>query len=246
MHLDQEQLQRLLHRELTPSLDARAREHLTGCADCRDRVAAAERDEAAVHALLRLVDHAPPRVEAGTLAARAHSWGSGWGRWAAGILLLLGLAGVAYAAPGSPLRGWVRAAVERVMSRREQAPTALPPQNPDAALAGIAVTPGRQLLILFTAHGAGARARVSLTDSAEVVVRAPVGAATFYSDADRLVIDNKSVPTTFEIQIPRAAPRVEIRVGPDRIFLKDGPRIVIQGSAEAEGPYVLSLAPPGS
>ncbi len=249
MHLDEEQVQRFLHGELTPPVETAVGEHLAACPDCRGRLAEAEREENQVYALLRHVDHPPPRVDARAVIARARAPDLGWGRWAAGILLALGFAGAAYAAPGSPLPAWVEAVVEWMGGRPDRSPVApAPPQTPllDPGVAGIAVAPGRELVILFTSPQAEGSAHVSLTDGAEVVVRAPINAATFTSDVDRLVIDNQGSAATFEIQIPRGAPRVEIRVGGDRIFLKEGPRVATAKSADTRGPYLLRLAPSGS
>jgi len=109
-------------------------------------------------------------------------------------------------------------------------------QAPDPGVAGIAVAPGRALVILFTSPQVEGQAQVSLTDGTEVVVRAPSGTATFTADVDRLVIDNPGSRATFEIQIPRAAPWVEIRVQGVPIFLKEGSRVT--------GSYLLPLTPP--
>jgi hypothetical protein len=83
---------------------------------------------------------------------------------------------------------------------------------------------------------------VWLTDSAQVVVRAPGGAATFSSDADRLVIDNRGGTGTFEIQIPRTAPRVEILVDQIRRFLKEADRITANELPGAQGLYAIPLS----
>lgn len=248
MHLDEEQVQRLLHGELKPPAETSVREHLAGCDDCYRRIAEMEREEEEVYALLRHVDHPPPRIDAHAVAAKARSrdfawgWGSGWGRRAAGLLLMLGFAGVAYALPGSPLREWVQAIVQRMEPR--PAPSSLvsvPAQASDAGVAGIAVAPGRALVILFTSRQAAGHARVSLIDGPEVTVRAPIGAATFTSDVDRLVIDNPSSSATFDIQIPRTAPRVEIQVAGNRIFLKEGSHVSPLKSGETGGSYLLPL-----
>jgi len=217
MHLDQEQTQRLVHGELSPSTERAAREHLALCNECRAHVAETERQEDEVQALLRSVDHPAPRIDVRAIVARARARHFGWMRWAAGILLALGLAGAAYAAPGSPLRTWAKAVAAWLGGG--------PKQAPEASVAGIAVAPRRELVIQFTAHQTVGAAQVSLTDGAEVVVRAPLGAAMFTADADRLVIDNTGSQASFEIEIPRTAPRVEIRVGQDRTFLKEGTRV---------------------
>ena len=205
-----------------------------------------DRDEDEIYALLRQLDHPPPRVTAEMIAARARRGGGDGRRWAAGILLASTLAGAAYAAPGSPVRGWITAAVERVAGRAETRPAPLaapaeqqPVSQPGAS--GIAVAPGRQLLILFASPQAAGQARVELTDAAEVVVRASSGGASFTSGIDRLVIDNQGSSGDFEIQIPRAARRVEIRVAGERIFLKSGPRITLGDSMPSPGSYPLPL-----
>jgi hypothetical protein len=249
MHLDLEQVQRHLHGELSPPAEASVREHLAGCADCRGRVVDAEREEDEVFALLRGLDHSPPRVSAHELAARANARRFNPNRWAAGLLVALGLAGAVYAAPGSPLKAWAKAAAGWIEARLAPAPVApvpeVPPPAEDRGASGIAVAPGLKLVILFTSHQAEGQAQVSLTDGDQVVVRGPIGAATFTSDADRLVVNNHGSPATFEIQIPRAAPQIEIRVEGDRIFLKEGSRITTPKSVEGPGPYLLPLTPPG-
>lgn len=246
MHPDEEQIERLRNGELSPAAEKSAREHLAACEDCRRRATEAEREEAEVHSLLRHVDQPAPRVDADAVAARARSHGFELSR-AAAVLLAVGIAGAAYAVPGSPLRAWVKAVVERVGKPPDRAyVTQTTAQAPDPHVAGIAVAPGQQLLILFTSPQTEGQARVSLTDGAEVVVRAPIGAATFTSDVDRLVIDNRGSSATFEIQIPRAAPRLEIRVDEGRIFLKEGPRVTTGKSTGEQGPYLLPLTPSGS
>jgi hypothetical protein len=195
-----------------------------------------------VDSLLRTLDHDPPRVNAEAVAARARAPQFAWKKWAAGIGLTFGLASTAYAVPGSPLPGWIGTIIEQLgggPGRSTQAPA--PAQSGEPALAGIALVPGRELVILFTSSQPQAQARVSLTDGAEVVVRASSGAATFTSEVDRLIIDNMASAATFEIRIPRVAPRVEIRVGDHRIFLKDGPHITTEQPPEAQGFYLLPL-----
>lgn len=248
MHLDEEKVQRILHRELVPSDEAPLREHLSGCAECRSRVAGAARAEQEVFALLRQLDHAAPRVDARAVAARAtetaSSRDSRWVRRAAIVVLLLGAAGVAYAAPGSPLPAWIDTAV-RWIEGGERAPQMPGGGLRDRDAGGIAVDPGRNLVILFTSAQPQGEARVSLTDGNEVVVRALSGAAAFTSDMGRLVIDNRRSAASYEIQIPRAAAHVEIRVGTDRVFLKAGPRTTAPGAQRASGAFILSLAGSG-
>jgi hypothetical protein len=240
MHLDEEQLQRLLHGEPSAREDAGA--HLAECNECRERLVAAQRDEGEIFALLRRVDHAVPAVDPETVAARARGMGAVWGRRAAGILLFLGVAGTAYALPGSPVRDWVRSVVAWIGDSDQPPPAPAQVQAPDQGAAGIAAIPGRQFVIAFESSEPGGQAQVSLTEGEEVTVRAPIGAASFTSAADRLVIANSGSGATFRIEIPRAAPRVEIRVAGSRIFLKDGSRIQSKGSVEAGGKLLIPLS----
>jgi hypothetical protein len=243
MHLDAEQVQRLLHRERATAAPE-AREHLAACGECRSALDAARRDEDAVHALLRHLDHPAPAITAEALAARARRPALAWGRRAAVVALGLGVAGAAYAAPGSPVPAWLRAAAEWVTGRSEsprQSPAAVQREQP--APAGIAVAPGEVLVIEF-ARPSGGRALVTLTDGVEVEVRASTGAAAFTADGDRLVVDNAGA-ADFEILVPREAPRIEIRVAGRRVFFKHGPRVTTEAVADQQGRFALSLAPAG-
>ena len=228
---------------LLPGAGRGAREHLAECNQCRQRLVDAQRDEGEIFALLRQVDHAVPAVKAETVVARARGVGAVWGRWAAGILLFLGVAGAAYALPGSPLRDWVRSVVASFGAPDQPPPAPARVQAPDEGIAGIAAIPGRQFVIAFESSEPGGFARVSLTEGEEVTIRAPIGAASFTSAADRLVITNSGSGATFEIEIPRKAPRVEIRVAGHRIFLKDGSRVLTESLAENGNRYLLPLSP---
>jgi hypothetical protein len=78
---------------------------------------------------------------------------------------------------------------------------------------------------------------VSLTDSTEVVIRTTGSAPGFSSELDRLVIDNAGSTSDFEIEIPRSAPRVEVRVGAERVFLIEGGRVTTEAAAGDDGRY---------
>ncbi|HEY8195659.1 MAG TPA: zf-HC2 domain-containing protein [Gemmatimonadales bacterium] len=241
MHLDEERLQRLLHDELSAAARRDAHEHLAQCDACRERLVVAGRDEGEIFALLRRVDHPLPPVQAEGLVARARGFGLVWGRWAAGILLVLGVAGAAYAVPGSPVRQWIRAAAAWIAPEDRASPTPRQAEAPTARAAGIAAVPGRTYAIAFQSAQPGGQVRVSLTEGREVTVRAPAGAARFTSAEDRLLIDNQGPGATFDIEIPRTAPWVEIRLVGKRIFLKQGERVAAAQSADEKGKYVIGL-----
>lgn len=243
MHLDEEQLQRLLHGQL-PSRAARsARDHLAECGDCRERFVAAERADKRVLALLRQVDHAVPAIDPEALVARLRWTTPAWGRWAAAILLFLGVVGAAYALPGSPLRHWVRTAVAWIGGGETPPGQPAAADAPAGSVAGIAALPGKRFVIEFQSAEQGGKAKVSLSDRKEVTVRAPAGAASFTSRAGRLIVVNAGLGAQYEIGIPRTAPRVEIRVAGATVFVKDGSRVTSDRSATIAGGYLVSLSP---
>lgn len=232
MHLDDEQVQRVLHGELA---DAAARAHVATCPVCAARIEAARREEAVVFGLLRRLDHAAPGVAAATVAARAQGRARQRLRWAAGVLLGLTLAGAAYAAPGSPLP----AVVGRIAAwlRRE------PPPPVDSG-AGIVVVPGARFTIVFASEHAAGTVTVSLIDGSSIIARRLNGTASFTSDVDRLTIAaGQGDSAAYEIELPRSAPWVEIRAGGRPLLLKDGERIETTPGAGAGGRYALPLGP---
>jgi hypothetical protein len=206
-----------------------------------------------VQALLRSLDHPVPPVTAESVVIRAGGAAASGRRvtplvrWAAVIALAAGAAGVAYALPGSPMPRWVAALAARLAPRSEaRAPEVARPATPARTSAGIAVEPGRELVIVFSPVAPGALARVTLSDGAEVVVRSRAGAATFTSDAGRLLVAGTGAPDTVAIEIPRDARRVEVRAGGARLFLKDGARIDSRAVRLANGMYEIRLARPPS
>lgn len=237
MHLDDERVQRLLHGELGSPGEARAREHLAECPECREWVTQAEQEEAWVLDRLRRLDHAPPRVRV-EIVSPVRRRAPAWGRLAAGIMLAAAVAGVAYAAPGSPLAGVLHRVVEWVGGPAAATAPASAIERPQA---GVAVPPGERLTIVFATEQSDGIAIVSLSDGAEVEVRALGGTTTFSSDVDRLSIRHRGPSPRFEIAIPRAAPSVEIRAGDRRVFLKKGSSVLTESERDGEGRYPVPL-----
>lgn len=253
MHLDEEGVQRLIDGELAPDPERVARAHLAACAECREAVARAEREAAEVRTLLGQLDEpvpAPAPILSFPAMPTPRPTRPELGRsprplqLAAGLLLLLGLAGAAAALPGSPVRSWMAALRERLSGGNPSSPTALPVSvpAPDTAASGIAVPADEPLLIVFARAQAAGAARITLTDGIRVVVRAPQGAASFSSGAGRLTIDNRAAAAGYEIEIPRSAPRVEVRVGDRQLFLKEGAEPPMTTAAGADGIYRLLLS----
>lgn len=245
MHLDDEQIQRLLHDELDAAARAAPQRHLAECAECRGRLAEAEREEQWVFDRIGRLDApaplAPGDVEWVTRRAGART-SAAWMQRAAGFAVTVALIGLAYAAPGSPLPGWVDRVtgwIARPATHASQAPEL----EPESAPAGIAVAPGTRFTIRFVEPQTAGAVAVSLTDGPNVTVRAHGGAARFATDLGRLTIGNGGSLADYEIELPRSAPWVEIAVGERRLLLKDGARIVPDMPIDPQGRRFLRLAP---
>jgi Putative zinc-finger len=237
MHLDEERIQRVLHGELTPEDAGSARDHLLSCSECRARMTAAESEEGWILDRLRSLDHPQPSVNVAAVMSGRRDGGVRWSRWAAGIVVMLGVAGAAYALPGSPLRRLV----DHITAALSE-PRAVTPRAPASEeRRGIAVAPGDRLAIAFSAEQPNGIVSVSLTDGSEVVLRAVGGAASFTSDVDRLSVDNRGSSARFEVEIPRRAAHVEIHVGGRRVFAKDGMRVTGDARQLSDDRYLVSL-----
>ena len=240
MHLDDERVQRLLHGELG-SVDTDTRLHLAECDACRDLIEQARVDEAGIFALLARVDHALPAVDPRVVFDRRASAAGQWGRRAAAILVGAAIAGVAYAAPGSPVPGLL----ERLVRSGDGVQGGPPPSEAEhrpPGGGGIAVEPTGGLVVDLAAAGEGAVATVALSDGDEVVVRAVEGTATFSSDPGRLSVLG-SAEALIEILIPRSAASVEVRIGAVPVFRKLADGAVTALPADSAGHYRIPLGP---
>jgi anti-sigma factor RsiW len=244
MHLDLERLHRWIDGELPPDERGVVHAHLAGCTACSARAEQARDEWSQVLRRLQAIDHPVPERS----ATRLELWHrpTPWLRRAAGIVVVTALAGAAYAAPGSPVRRWLDAVVFRSpppAGSESSAPgAAQAPQAGGAAAAGIAVEPGESLVIQFAYGQSAGVLRVRLTSDPRVTVRAPNGAATYASAVDRLMIVNAEATADFDIDVPNAAPHVEIRVAHRTVLVKHGSRIITDAAAIAGGGYAISLA----
>jgi hypothetical protein len=242
MHLDDEQVQRTLHGELTAA-HAGVREHLDRCDECRARVAHEAREERRLFEVLGAIDRPAPAVTIARVVARAGQRRR-WRTRVAAIVLGLAVTGVAYAAPGSPLPDLVKRLLGPSGGASRPGPSSSRPTA--EPVAGIAVVPGSRFTIELTSLERDAVATVSLTDGPEVVVRAFGGKPSFVSDVDRLEIRDGNDVRAIEIEIPRRAPSLEILWGNRQLLRKRGATVVAEGTRDAAGRYVMRPTAGGS
>ena len=198
----------------------------------------AQREERWLAERLAALDHAVPPVTVASIRARAMRPVRSWPRIAAGIALALGAAGVAYAAPGSPLPQVVSRLVHLVAGGREAAPPAR--TRDEVAPSGISVPPGERLTVSVNARS-GDTAIVSLSLGSEVMVRVTGGGASFTAEAHRLLVEREGAPARIEVLVPRTALWVTLAVGDSTLWLKRGTRIQSPAEPDARGHYRLPL-----
>jgi hypothetical protein len=207
-----------------------------------------------IHELLASLDHPVPSISATAIAALADTRARAEAgrrrmalRWAAAVLLTVGAAGVAVAAPGSPILRWVTALVEHMSGRGDRPATTPAAQGGEQLreMAGIAVAPGDSFTISFAAVPAGGVALVSFGEREEILVQARPGAARFTTEPDRLRIEARSAADTFAIEIPRTAARVEVRTGGTRLLVAELGRVFPALAPDSLGRYQVSLPSSG-
>jgi hypothetical protein len=244
MHLDPERIQRLLHAELDADEYDAVHEHLAHCEVCRGSVAEARGQEEEIFGLLEHLDHPQPVGSLNAIVEAAAYQRVRWGRWVAGIVLTLGATSAAYAAPGSPVPGWVRQIVETVRPPSKEIPDDPALSRSEAGSGGISVPAGSAITLRFSVDQPDGQATVSLTAADEVVIQAIGGSVAFTSGPGRVLIQNEGSNARFEIEIPNSAPRIDIRVGDRVIFSKADSRIDAEAPPDSLGRYRLSLGAP--
>lgn len=104
------------------------------------------------------------------------------------------------------------------------------------------VHPRDDATLVFVAP-AGGHVDVLLHDGAEIEIRTISGNARFSARRDRLDVEGIDGPATFEVRIPRGAPRVELRVADRVVLRKQGDRVTGEFQADASGTRRIQLAP---
>jgi anti-sigma factor RsiW len=163
-HLSTLALHQLRYGELPDADAAAARDHLSACAACSDRLAAQERERAAF-----VARPVPPRILAEARASRARA---GYRRWAAGGAAVLALAASALfvTAPRDEIR--TRGELPEIEAWVDRG------HGPEPLDAGGAVAAGDRVSLKYDPHGASAVAIAGRDSTGEVEVyttNAPTG-----------------------------------------------------------------------
>jgi hypothetical protein len=227
-------LRALLDGELSPAQRLEVEQHTSSCAACRARLSVLESDSHETDALLGLLPTAAPDLRIERIVARARAPRLRWGVIAAG--LALAVATVAGATVGRP---YIRALVAQIRAVVHPVPPAPSPAPPGAQL-GIAFIPGPQTDISFDAPQSSGTVRVSLADTAKLVID-PSASVTYRVHPGGVIVHNRGSRASYDVVVPRDAAHVRILVAGRVLFEKTGARIDAPGPAEPTGRYVFEL-----
>ena len=184
MHLDAETLERVLHGELDAERNAAAREHLSGCPACEAALEESRLRERRVFGLFEALDHEAPSLDWEAIEA-PEGGRSGRLLVAASIAFVLA-AGILYALPDSPLRGWI----DRAGS---EAPA--PEAEPGGArsISGLSILPAAPFEILFAGGQESGVIRLELADTPELEIRILGDPVDLESRPDRVTVRESGV-----------------------------------------------------
>jgi len=241
MHIEDERIERLLHGELEDEETGRARAHLDACPECARRLAETEEDEARAFGLLERLDHPVPAISLRDIAGRRPLRPTRNLRWAAGVIGALGLCTAAYAAPGSPLPGWVRRLAETITQSSSASPPFRATGGEHASPAGISVAPGPQFTLAFSPAGWEGTVLISLEEVPEVSVEGMGTEAAFTMDTGLLLIEPQGTAGAFRVRIPVDAPRIDIRLAGEILFTKIGATVSTSLPRDDQGLYHLEV-----
>jgi hypothetical protein len=164
------------------------------------------------------------------------------------------VAGIASAAPRSPVRQWLQAIAARFgltsesvappsapLPRADAAPPAPSPAPRSADASGVALVPGAMLRIVFDLLPTDGQLTVRMSDDPSVIVRAAPGAAVFRSGATELRVSTMVPDARFELQIPSSARRVIVVEGRRTLLTKSGAVVTSAWSADSTGARRIPL-----
>ncbi len=242
MHIDDERIEHLLHEELSEDQEKTVRSHLADCAVCRDRFQSGRADERELLASLEQLDDPVPQLTASDVIVASRRVPRSVGLpWAAGVAFTLVAAGAAYAAPGSPVRGWVETVTDWLVVEEEAAVQDEPATPEPFDPAGLVFDPRPNVMIVFAGAPEG-DVEIVLTDDASVTVQALGGGASFTDAGGGLIVVDGEGAGPFQILLPRSVPRFEVRAGDRTLFLKEGSIVTTAAEESPSGSYRIRLA----
>jgi hypothetical protein len=216
MHPNDATLLALIHGELGDAA-ASVQAHQADCAACADREARLRRDDAAIGALLRGLDHPVPALSPPMSALRPR-----WRHTAVAASLALLLAGAAAAAvPGTSLNRWIRSRLDGAPPTAPRAAAPSPSPAPVAAAqaaGGVEIRTPRALIVSFAAAEPAGMLTVSSGGGADAALRAYGGDVAYQVGDGRIAVDNRHPAGRYTLEVPATLSRLTVLVAGRRVF----------------------------
>lgn len=242
MHASEEVLQRLVDGELSEKERTAWEMHLGSCPECRNEYHQLQQLSANVDSLLTSASGPSRRVRFSDIVQTAAIRRQGrMRRNVAGILLAFGLAGAAYAMPGSPLPALFRSVGDLFKGGGSPAPLESDSPSPSPSPSGISVHPGESFSIVFEPTEAGGEATLVWSAGAEVAVTTDPGAAQFSSAPGILTIRIRRADASVRIEIPTAARQLTVLSEERVLFQAEEGSVLIGPSPGPNGESHLSI-----
>lgn len=236
MHLSDGSLFALLDGALAPDAATAVQDHLRTCPACRSRREELERDRAEITDSLSSLDRPPPPVTAEMVVTHARR-GARRGLLAAGLgTLLIGGAAVVFAT--AIPRQWFARMFHPHAGARVQGPAHAPAPSTHS---GIALVPGRALVLSFRAEQSSGSVHISLVPDSLVTVQALGDTVDYTVGTDAVTIGNdERTIANYEILVPQTLTHIRVQVGDRVIFSRNDSAIVSPvGREGAAGEYVI-------
>jgi hypothetical protein len=249
--LDDGALQALIDGELPPGEAAAAEAHLGACPACAAELRALRGVHERASLLLARAD-APAPVAQATMAMRARRmraarYAEARRTLARAAVLLLALAGVAAAVPGTGVHEWVTSAVlpaakapvqPRIAREAARAPAAAPVA--DASPTGVSIrADGGAVKVVLIGVPATVEVRAHLVagDVAGVLARGPAAATARFRTSTGKIEVMEAAAGVLEVQLPRGASAASVEVNGRVYVAKDGDALrVLPAAASGHGP----------
>lgn len=204
--------------------------------------------DAELTALLRSIDHRPPRVEADALMHRVRRRRT----MRSALLAACALASVATiataASPGSALNRIVRdlmGLTSPSVTRSARPSAKFPPGSRAEAPRGIAFVPGERANIVFRGGQASGELHVDVDDvtSVQLTQTSEGGETRLELTPDGVVVGNEGTTASYSLVLPRTLARATVRVGGRAVVTLSPVGLSCGGRHEAALACTVSMRP---
>lgn len=233
-HPDDGTLEALVHGELEPAVGTAVEAHLTECVPCRTRLAEARENDAWVRERLGVLVTPVPHASAAQVRAlsRRAVIRDAWRRAAMIGLLVASGSGVVLAMPS--VRAWIGGLATQVGDpvrrpanqpvARSGSPVTSGGEGAPASPSGVSIVPGPRFVVILEATQEAGRLRVRESERSDVLFVTHGPPVRLETRSIGIRVYNAGAGSDYDIELPRAARDVDVRLGGESLFRRVGER----------------------